>query len=77
MPVQAHHLTSDLAYELEAAGLFDGLSSSERASIIQQVQAEEIALGAFEEPALFREVRDDIFSLVDEEQAEGSSWCAE
>ena len=42
---------TELAIELEAAGVLDGLSEPERASIIKQVQAEEAALGQMQLPA--------------------------
>lgn len=51
-PVPPPQDISELAMELEATGVLDGLTSSERASIIQQVHAEEVALGHLSLPHL-------------------------
>lgn len=51
-PVPPPQDISELAMELEATGVLDGLTSSERASIIQQVHAEEVALGRLSLPHL-------------------------
>jgi len=51
-PVPPPQDFSELAMELEATGVLDGLTSSERASIISQVHAEEIALGHLSLPQL-------------------------
>ncbi|EOD37549.1 hypothetical protein EMIHUDRAFT_225435 [Emiliania huxleyi CCMP1516] len=56
-PVPPPQDISELAMELEATGVLDGLTSSERASIIQQVHAEEVALGHLSLPQLAPQLR--------------------
>lgn len=59
LPPQPHQHISDLASELEAAGMLEGLTTSERAAIIQQVHADEVALGWSNLPTMsLRELRE-------------------